>query len=450
MQKSNLDLMVEEKPIKLLLKLGIPSVVMALFNEINSMVDTIFAGNFIADEAVSSMAIVFPFFILVSALAFLFSEGASIAIGRYLGAKNIDKANEIFNSTMFISCIISVIIACIGYFLFPYIVEFSKADSITLFYAKTYLRYLSIGIPIITTSIIMGKIVYIEGNTKTLLKSTVIQILFNIILNYIALAILKIGIVGTVLATIISFFIQGIYLYRFMTSGKMVLKLDKSKFKVTKEYFKEVIPLGLATFITMSLLSFTFGLESKIISSFGSSALAVQTITANIFSATGSIASGLMSASLVLMSYSVGAKDKQRFIEVLKLSLIIIFSATLLLNLPLVMDYKSVVSIFTDSKDIINIAKIPAYVYGMSAPLIFTTNTILYAMQPINMEKTATTMFSLQQIILFIPLLFILKPHGFNYAISAQPMAETIGAIITIFLIPLFIKKLNLTFDKNL
>lgn len=70
-------------------------------------------------------------------------------------------------------------------------------------------------------------------------------------------------------------------------------------------------------------VTYTFGLESKIISSFGSGALAVQTITANIFSATGSIASGLMSASLVLMSYSVGSKDKKRFIEALKLSLII-------------------------------------------------------------------------------------------------------------------------------
>ncbi|GAA0741395.1 MATE family efflux transporter [Clostridium oceanicum] len=449
MKTDNLELMTKEKPIKLLLKLGIPSIIMSLFNEINAIIDTVFLGQFVADEAVSAMSLVFPFFILVSAIAFLFSDGSSIAIGRYLGAKNIEKANSTFGSTIYISIIISVILGIVGFVTFPHFLQIFNLDTRIMNYAKTYLTYLSLGIPIIVITIILGKIVYTEGFTNVLLKATFLQIVVNIILNYIALAILKVGILGTCIATVFSFLVQGIYLYRFMRLGKMVIGFKKSTLKVTKAYFKEVIPLGMATFITMTLLSLTLGLESKVISTFGSSALAVQTITGNLFSATGSIASGIMTASLVLMSYSVGAKDRERFLKILKISLVIIFTSTLILNLPLVLGSSMVVKLFTSSKDILKTFTVPALVYGISSPLIFTTNAILYAMQPINMEKTATVMFTLQQIVFFIPLLFILKPYGFNFAVSAQPISEIIGAVITIMLVPLFLKKVNAVFKIN-
>ena len=103
---------------------------------------------------------------------------------------------------------------------------------------------------------------------------------------------------------------------------------------------------------------------------------------------------------------------------------------------------------FTDSKNLLQLIKTPAFIYGVTAPFIFTTNVILYAMQPVGMENTATAIFSLQQIVLFIPLLFILRPFGFNYAIAAQPFAEVIGGTITLIIIPIFIKKVKRYFEN--
>jgi len=446
----NINRMMSDRPFRMILFLGIPSVIIALLDEINSTIDTIFLGQFVAPEAVSAMSVALPFLILISAIAFLFADGAGVAIARYIGAEKIDNAKKIFNSTIFISVLSSIVIGLISFIFMPNILSVFNLTEKTLEYAGLYLKVIAICMPVVVLTMVLSKMIYTEGHTKLLIKATLIQITSNIAMNYIALGILKIGIMGAGIATVLSYALQSCIMIRFINSNKMIVKIDKKLYKVNKAYFKEIIPLGLATFITMLFLSFTLGLESRIIAGFGDNPLAVQTITGNVFSITSSVAAGIMSAVLVLMSYSVGAKNKKRFMEILKISGITVFAATIIINLPIIIFPTSIARIFTDSAELIALFVLPATIYAASSPIIFTTNTVLYAMQPIGMEKTSTVIFALQQILFFIPLLFILKPFGFNYAILAQPGAELIGAVLTLFIIPIFIRKVKYVFKHGI
>ena len=99
----NMKLMLNEKPLKMLFRLGVPAILIALFDEINGVIDTIFLGQFVASEAVSAMSVTIPFLLIISAISLLFTEGAGIAISRYLGGENIKQANKVFNNTLFLS-----------------------------------------------------------------------------------------------------------------------------------------------------------------------------------------------------------------------------------------------------------------------------------------------------------------------------------------------------------
>jgi len=435
------------KLLKALFALGVPAILTALFNELNGMIDAVFMGQFYGQQAVSAMAVIFPFFILISAIAFLFSEGMGIAVGRYLGAKETDKATNSMMNAIFMSLISGLVIGIATYLSVPYLLNLFTLSDYAREYAKIYIQICALGMPVIIMSIILSKIVYTEGHSSMIMKVAILQLVMNTAINYIFIGILGIGITGIAIATVVSMLIQCVVLYRFINSDKLLLKIEFKGQRIRKEYFKEILSLGMPTFLTMVLLSFTLGLESKIISSFGSSALAVQTITGYLFSATSSVSSGIMGAALVLMSYSVGAKDMQRFKEVLKVSLIAVFISATIMNLPLIFASGMVSKIFTKSQKLIEMIKIPALIYGITAIFIFTTNVYLYAMQPIGLEGLSTVIFTMQQIIFFIPLLFVLKPFGFNFAISAQPTAEVIGGVITVLLIPLFNRKLMKCFS---
>jgi Na+-driven multidrug efflux pump len=210
-----------------------------------------------------------------------------------------------------------------------------------------------------------------------------------------------------------------------------------------------VIPLGMPSFLIMAFLSVTLTLESHVIAQYGSSALSVQTITGYLFSITESVVSSIMSAGVVLMSYCVGAGNKARFIQLLKLCTGFVLLVSLAINLPLVINSEALTKIFTDSIDLIHKMKIPALVYGLSAPFIFGTNVLLYAMQPIGLEKTSAVVFVFQQVLIYIPMLFLVAKLGFCYAICVQPGVEIIGGILTLCLLPQFIKRLGYVFDMK-
>ncbi len=436
-------------PLKALIIMGIPSILIQLLDELNGIIDAIFMGHFFGSEAVASMSVILPVMILLISLALLFSSGAKIAIGRYLGARETSKASWVAANTFAAIVITGFIMGVIGYFITPHFLSLYQLTEKTYNFANQYLRLVCLGLPIMMISMFLNELIYTQGHAKASFLSTLLQLVLNVLFNYIAVVIFKSGVSGIVIGTLLSIVVQIIAMFMVVNSEKMVLKIRPRDIKINLEYFKEILQLGLPAFFSSILMSVTLGLESNVIADFGPDALSVQTITGYIFSATSSVATGILAAALVLLSYSTGAKDIKRFKKTLNLTLVFVFTSCTLLNLPMILNSGMVSKIFTDSIDVINLMKIPALVYGITAPFIFVTNVYLYAMEPMGMAKTATWIFALQQCVFFIPLLFILKNYGFIYAISAQPVSEIIGAVITLFIIPTFYRKLRARFLKT-
>lgn len=444
-QKQHEKLM-QMPPLNALIILGIPSILMQLVDELNSMIDAVFMGQFFGSEAVASMSVVFPYLLLIVAIGTIFSAGTNVAVGRYLGAKDIKSANRVFMTSGFISVLLGIVIGIIGYLAIPSILNLFQLSATTQHYAAFYMKAISLGLPIIMLATLLNGLIYTEGHAKISLGFSIFQLFFNALMNFVLLFILQLGVISIVSATLLSMCLQIGVMLLYIQSNKMSLRIDFSAIKPSVNYFKEVIPLGMPTFVTMVLLSVTLGFESNIISSFGIDALSVQTITGYLFSATGSVATGIMSAAMVLMSYTVGAKRINQFKKLLSISLLTVFISSIVLNLPLIFNSTMVAAMFTKSAKVAALIKFPAYVYGLSAPFIFTTNVYLYSMIPVGMEKVSTGIFALQQIVLFVPLLLILKPFGFLVAIAAQPIAEVIGGFVTIGLIPHFNRQMKSIF----
>lgn len=449
LKTNNIDEMLNKSPLRLLIKLGIPAILMALVDELNSFIDAIFMGQYFGSEAVSSMSIILPVMLLMVAIAMLLSEGTATAASRHLGAKEVGKASVYFMNTIIITIASGLVIGVAFFFFVPNILNLFTITDNVRYFANIYLKIIGLGMPVFLTVLVLSRMVYIEGRNKFLLLTTLLQFALNAAINFLLIGVFKIGIMGAAIGTVASQLIQIALLLRYINSSKMEMKLRISNLHINKEYLKQVFSLGMPTFVTMVLLSLTLGVESRIISGFGSDPLSVQTITGYLFSISSSIASGLMGVSLVIMSYSVGAKNMKRFFKVLKTSAVVVFIMVTLINIGIVINSDIAVRIFTNSKGVLELIGIPAIVYGVSAPFIFTTNVVLYAMQPVGMEKTSTWLFAFQQMILFLPLLFILKDFGFVYAISAQPVAEVIGGIITLALVPWFIIKTKKYFKEQ-
>ena len=446
---NNIDTMLNTRLLRLLVRLGLPAIALALIDELNSLIDAVFMGRYFGSEAVSSVSIILPVILLMVGASTLLSEGTATAASRYLGAKNITKASLYYANTLTLTIVSGAVLGIAFFFLVPGMLSLFDITAGVYYYANIYLRVLSLGLPIFLSVMVLARMVYIEGKNVFLLLTTLLQLALNAAINYLLMAVLRIGVTGAAIGTLLAQLVQIVLLIRYINSNKMEMKLHLRACRISKAYLSEILRLGLPSFVMMSLLALTFGIESRIIADFGSDPLSVQTITGFLFSISGSVASGLMNVSLVIMSYSVGAKNIGRFFSALKTTAAAVFILVMLTNLILIVNSRAAVRIFTDSEDVAALIRVPALIYGLSAPFIFTTNAILYAMQPTGMENASALLYALQQTVLFIPLLFLLRGFGFTFAISAQPTAAVIGGIINAALLPWFIKRVKAYFSQQ-
>ncbi len=82
---------------KKLLKFTLPSVVMAVFTSIYSIVDGLFVSKVVGDSAFAGLNLIFPYIMILSAIGMMIGSGGSALIAKTLGEGDEKRANGYFS-----------------------------------------------------------------------------------------------------------------------------------------------------------------------------------------------------------------------------------------------------------------------------------------------------------------------------------------------------------------
>ena len=102
----------EQMPVcKLLLNMGIPSVLSLMFSAVYNIVDSIFVSHMAenGEEALNALALAYPAQILIVALSIGTGAGALALLSRALGEKNEDKVHVTAGNALFLGGIIYIV-----------------------------------------------------------------------------------------------------------------------------------------------------------------------------------------------------------------------------------------------------------------------------------------------------------------------------------------------------
>ena len=75
----------EHFTIKKLLRFTLPSIVMAVFTSVYSIVDGVFVSKAVGDTAFAGLNLIFPFVIILGAIGMMIGSGGSALIAKTLG-----------------------------------------------------------------------------------------------------------------------------------------------------------------------------------------------------------------------------------------------------------------------------------------------------------------------------------------------------------------------------
>lgn len=213
---------------KKLLRFTLSSIVMMIFTSIYGVVDGFFVSNYVGKTPFAAVNFIMPFLMILGAIGFMFGTGGSALIAVTLGEGKPKKANELFSFFVYISAIIGIIIAVLGFLFIRPVAAFLGAEGAMLDNCVTYGRIILVALPAYMLQYEFQSFFVTAEKPQLGLLVTVIAGVTNMVLDALLVAVFPFGLAGAAIATAISQCVGGIIpLIYFCRPNKSLLHLTK-------------------------------------------------------------------------------------------------------------------------------------------------------------------------------------------------------------------------------
>ena len=452
MEIENNKFLGEEKISKLLLKFSIPCILSLLISSLYNIVDQIFIGNsslgYLGNAATG---VVYPITIITMAFAWAFGDGSAAYLSLCQGRKDTKNAHKAIGNSVLITFIISIIFLILGFIFKDNLLYLFGASSKSIGLASDYYVIILAAIPVYMVANSMNAVIRADGSPRFSMAATAVGALINIILDPIFIFGFNLGIKGAAYATIIgqiaSLIISIIYFTRTKT-----FKLTKESFKINLGIFKNVIKLGVSTFITqMSIVAISLICNIMLakygaLSKYGADIpIAVIGIAMKVFSIVINIIVGLIVGAQPILGYNYGAKNIDRVKETFKKVVIIALTIGVIFTIIFELWQNLIIRIFgTNQKLYMEFAVLTFRVFLMLVTLTCLIKLCSIFFQAVGDPLKATIVSLTRDIVCFIPLVIILPQFmGIKGVLIAAPIADIMGIIVTIILVAMFFHNLS-------
>ena len=435
---------------KLMVKMAVPALVGQVVNLLYNIVDRIYIGHIpeVGGLALTGVGLFTPILMLITAFAMMAGAGGAPRAAIAMGQGDKDRAEKILGNCFTMLMLFAVLLTGTFYFACPTLLRWFGASDATLPYAVTYARIYVLGSVFVLTVMGMNTFITTQGFAQISMLTTVIGAVINIILDPILIFVLDMGVAGAAIATVISQAVSAIWIMRFLTGKKTILKLQPKNMKLIGSIILPCLGLGISSFImvsTESILSISF---TSSLSRFGGDiAVGAMTVLTSINQLITMPLSGICQGGQPLISYNYGAKKFDRVKEAFFCQFGVCVAYTTVFWLMLMVFPNVFAGIFTSDMALVDYTAWALRVFLACGFSVGFQLSCQQAFMALGQAKISLIMALLRKVFLLIPLIFIL-PNFFNdkaFAVFlAEPVSDIVAAAVTTFMFfRFFIKMLK-------
>ena len=426
-----------EAPVKgLIVKLAIPTMISMLVTSFYNMADTFFVGK-LGPSATGAVGVVFSVMAIIQAVGFFFGHGSGNYISRALGAHDVSGA-ESMAATGFFSALIGGTVIMIGGLLFlePLALALGSSETI-LPYAVDYLRWILIGAPYMTASLVLNNQLRFQGNAIYAMIGLVSGAVINIALDPLLIFTFDLGVSGAAIATIVSQLVSFVILFIGVFRSNAI-DIRIRNFKPTVERYKIIINGGSPALFRQGLNSVATICLNVAARAYGDYAIAGMSIVTRIMQFANSCLIGFGQGFQPVCGFNYGAKKFDRvregfwFCVKLSTAVLLVLAAACFAFAP------AIVSLFQDDPGVIEVGRIALRLQCITFPLAGWIVMSNMMSQTIGKAIPASFLAMARQGLFFIPAVLIL-PHFLG--ILGVELSQAVADAITIAVaIPLQLK----------
>ena len=310
---------------KLLISMSLPMIISMLVQAMYNIVDSVFVAQ-ISENALTAVSLAFPLQNLMIAFAGGTAVGVNALLSRSLGEKNQDHVNQTAVNSVFIFLVTAVIFMIAGLTLSNLFFNVQTTNTEIVNAGTQYSMIVvdcSIGL---FCQFLFERLLQATGRTLFTMVTQGLGAIINIILDPIFIFGLcgfpKMGVAGAALATITGQIIACLLALFFNLKFNHDIHFKFKRFRPNAHIVKQIYSVGIPSIIMQSIGSvMTFGMNTILIT-FSTTATAVFGVYFKLQSFVFMPVFGLNNGMIPIIAYNLGAKQKKRMFDTIKLAMI--------------------------------------------------------------------------------------------------------------------------------
>lgn len=334
---------------------AVPLMLGNVIQQFYNLADTWIVGRYIGNIGLAAVGSSYTLMTFLTYIIIGLCLGNSTFISMEYGKKNIEKIrNGIYISfVMILAVTVGIIIIFYGFL--DEIIKMLQVPKDTVADMKVYLVYVFIGFFATFIYNYISNILRAIGNSVIPLIFLGVSVVLNVFLDILFVAVLKMGIMGAAVATVISQYISALGTFGYYFFQYPQLKVRKSDIKWNKSNFKSILSLSGFTCIQQSVMNFGILMVQGLVNSFGTTVMAAFAVAVKIDTLAYMPVQDFGNAFSVFVAQNYGANKVQRINEGIKSAVISIIIFCILVSSAVFVFANDFMKIFVSNNQVISV-----------------------------------------------------------------------------------------------
>ena len=418
-----------------IIAMAVPMTVAQLINILYNVVDRMYLGRLPGHLALTGLGLCLPIISILMGFANLCGMGGSPLCSICRGRGENEEAERIMGNSFSLLLLFGAAITVLCLIFRRPILYLFGASDVTFPYANDYLTIYILGTLFVMISLGMNPFINAQGFSRMGMITVAVGAAVNIVLDPIFIFLLDMGVRGAALATVISQGCSALWVMKFLTGKKAILKLRLSALRLQAGRVRRILSLGTSGFVMSMTNSLAQVLCNASLEAYsGDLYVGVMTVINSIREIITMPVQGITSGCQPVLGYNYGAgqygrvRQGIRFTTVLTVGYsVVVWAVVMLLPEPLI-------RIFNNEADLIA-AGIPAFrIYF--ATFFFMSFQFIGQSVFVGLGRSKNAIFFslLRKAFIVAPLTLILPAVGFGAdgVFLAEPISNVLGGLACI------------------
>jgi putative MATE family efflux protein len=367
-----------------LLAFSIPMLLGNLLQTGYSIINMIWVGNILGENAVGATAVSFPIMFILIGLAAGATMANSVLVAQYYGAKDYAKVKKVVDNSVTISLTVSIVLTVAGVWSSDFLLRLMDTPAEVFPFASGYLKISIAGFILLYMMFLITSTLRGIGDTMTPLLFMGSAIFINAILDPLLILGIgpfpELGLNGAAYASVIA---QGIALAMgliYLNRKNHFIAMDFRRLQFDPRLARLILQIGFPSMVQQSLVSIGSAFVTTYVNFFGAEAIAAFGAATRIDMVATMPAIAIGMAVTALTGQNLGAAKPERVKDIFKWGVILAVVITGSISLLAVSIPRVILSMFIHGPEVLDIGALYLRIVGCSyitLALIFVANGVI-------------------------------------------------------------------------